>query len=144
MHPFSVPTCRAIAWLFFGFKKITAPFYVDSLTMGSAVIFSKPQNSKRSKLILNLFIPYFVMNVFPVQKNILNQKGFSAGRRWMCSCRVAGVGARSPVPAPGGIRRGSRLSGLGVCSGPGARAPGVSVHINKLITYCYLLYSSQK
>ncbi|MDO9110687.1 MAG: hypothetical protein Q7U40_08535, partial [Desulfatirhabdiaceae bacterium] len=21
-----VPTCRAIAWLFFGFKKITAPF----------------------------------------------------------------------------------------------------------------------
>jgi hypothetical protein len=84
------------------------------------------------------------MNTFPVQKNILSQKVFSAGCRWVCSCRVAGVGgqvagtsSRHPAASCGILRLSSRLAGLGVCPGPGTRAPGVPVHINKLITCCY-------
>jgi len=75
---------------------------------------------------------------FRFKNTSLVKKGF---RLVVVGCAPAGLPvsvARSPVPDPGGIRRpASRLPGLGVCSGPGARVPGVPVHINKLITYCF-------
>ena len=113
MRPFGVPTCRAIAWLFFDFKKNSSAFY-RQLDNG-----------------LNIFS---VQIKHPQSKKVF---GWCGGQLWVCSCRFAGVVGQVSVPVPGGIRRpGSRLSGLGVRSGSGARAPGVPVHINKLITCC--------
>ena len=50
MRPFSVPTCRAIAWLFFDFKKNSSVFIGNS-TMVSQLFF---QNLK-TQIVQNAY-----------------------------------------------------------------------------------------